>query len=89
MELQSRHPDTRSHAAAIDHEELEHGQAQTQRQSAAQPQNVPGRSISKLVCAGFSFFFAGTNDGSLGPLLPYMLHRYNISTALVTVMCVS
>ena len=40
----------------------------------------------KLLSAGFSFFFAGTNDGSLGPLVPYTIITYNISTTFVAVM---
>lgn len=51
-----------------------------------QPQPKAPRPYLKLVCAGFSFFYAGTNDGTIGPLLPYILRRYNISTGLVTVM---
>jgi hypothetical protein len=40
----------------------------------------------KLVAAGFSFFFAGTNDGSLGALTPYILRTYNIGTDHVALM---
>ncbi|MCJ1318121.1 hypothetical protein MMC15_003448 [Xylographa vitiligo] len=40
----------------------------------------------KLLSAGFSFFFAGTNDGSLGPLVPYTIITYNISTTFVAVI---
>jgi hypothetical protein len=40
----------------------------------------------QLICAGFSFLYAGTNDGTTGPLLPYMLQEYHISTSLITVM---
>lgn len=89
MELQSRRSDTRSqsndhghgHGHESDHEPHEGPETQSQK--------LDRRSILKLVCAGFSFFLAGTNDGTTGPLLPYMLHEYNISTGLVTVMCVA
>ncbi|KAL2404012.1 Cutinase transcription factor 1 beta [Exophiala dermatitidis] len=87
MELQSRHSDTRSqsndhgHGHESDHEPHEGPETQSQK--------LDRRSILKLVCAGFSFFFAGTNDGTTGPLLPYMLHEYNISTGLVTVIYVA
>jgi hypothetical protein len=54
--------------------------------TAIQPRSKADRPYLKLACAGFSFFYAGTNDGTLGPLLPYILRRYNISTGLVTVM---
>ena len=40
----------------------------------------------RVLSAGFSFFFAGMNDGSLGPLVPYMLRTYNIGTSFVAVM---
>ena len=40
----------------------------------------------KLICADFSFFYAGTNDGTIGPLLPYILRRYKVDSALATVM---
>jgi hypothetical protein len=40
----------------------------------------------KLVAAGFSFFFAGTNDGSLGALTPYILRTYNVGTGYVALM---
>jgi hypothetical protein len=42
----------------------------------------------KMISCCLSFFFAGTNDGSLGALLPYMLQSYDVSTGLVIVMYV-
>lgn len=42
--------------------------------------------LLKLIAAGYSFFCAGVNDGSLGPLIPYLLRTYNISTNLVAVV---
>jgi hypothetical protein len=42
----------------------------------------------KTVVAGFSFFFAGTNDGSLGPLTPYILKTYHVGTEYVALMYV-
>ncbi|GJD03206.1 glucose and galactose transporter [Colletotrichum higginsianum] len=44
------------------------------------------RTLLKLVAAGFSFFMSGVNDGSVGPLLPYMIRDYNISTAVVSIV---
>ncbi|KAM0254371.1 hypothetical protein ACHAQJ_006840 [Trichoderma viride] len=38
----------------------------------------------KLISAGFSFFVAGANDGSIGALIPYIIREYNISTAIVS-----
>ncbi|KAK2740520.1 hypothetical protein FQN55_008863 [Onygenales sp. PD_40] len=40
----------------------------------------------KLISAGFSFFVAGVNDGSLGALIPYVLRTYNLQTNLVVVV---
>jgi hypothetical protein len=40
----------------------------------------------KLVAAGFSFFFAGTNDASLGALTPYVLRTYGVGTEYVALM---
>ncbi|MCJ1296186.1 hypothetical protein MMC34_007752 [Xylographa carneopallida] len=54
--------------------------------SAEGPAPLTRRVKIKLMSAGFSFFFAGTNDGSLGPLVPYMLSTYNISTTFIAVI---
>jgi fucose permease len=40
----------------------------------------------KLVSAGFSFFLAGINDGSLGTLIPYFRQTYNIGFSATTIM---
>ncbi|KAF2731977.1 MFS general substrate transporter [Polyplosphaeria fusca] len=40
----------------------------------------------KIVVAGFSFFFAGANDGSLGALTPYILRTYHIGSEYVALM---
>jgi hypothetical protein len=44
------------------------------------------QSYLKLIAAGFSFFYAGSNDGTIGPSLPYILQHYHLSTSLVTTM---
>lgn len=54
-----------------------------------QPEEGPNEGLSKLaylrlISAGFSFFVAGTNDGSIGALIPYVIREYNISTAIVS-----
>jgi hypothetical protein len=46
---------------------------------------IPRRNL-KLLSAGFSFFVAGVNDGSMGPLLPYMLKDYNIGTSFIAIL---
>lgn len=47
--------------------------------------NVP-RKTWKLFSAGFSFFVAGVNDGSMGALLPYMLKEYHIGTSFIAIL---
>lgn len=44
--------------------------------------------LLKLVSAGFSFFVAGVNDGSLGSVIPYIRSAYHIGTNLVAIVCV-
>lgn len=46
------------------------------------------KNVLKIVAAGFSFFFAGTNDGSLGALTPYILRTYKVGTEYVALMYV-
>jgi len=38
----------------------------------------------KLTSAAFAFFCAGTNDGSLGALVPYLLRGYSVGTGSVS-----
>jgi hypothetical protein len=45
---------------------------------------LDGGTLLKVLSAGFSFFVAGVNDGSIGALLPYVLREYDVSTAVVT-----
>ncbi|KAH6658350.1 major facilitator superfamily domain-containing protein [Truncatella angustata] len=40
----------------------------------------------KLVVAGFSFFCAGVNDGTLGPLIPRMLTTFQIGTGEIAII---
>jgi hypothetical protein len=42
--------------------------------------------VLKLLGAGFSFFVAGTNDGSIGALIPYILSSYHIGTSLIAIL---
>lgn len=41
---------------------------------------------AKVIVAGFSFFCAGANDGTLGPLVPYILTTFKIGTGEVAIM---
>lgn len=40
----------------------------------------------KLFGAGFSFFCAGVNDGTLGPLVPYILATFSLKTGDIAIM---
>lgn len=51
-----------------------------------QQEPAPPRLPLKLISAGFAFFVAGINDGSLGPLIPYIRESYQINTDLVSVV---
>jgi len=44
--------------------------------------------ISKLLVAGFSFFCAGVNDGTLGALVPYIISSFGIGTGEIAIMYV-
>jgi hypothetical protein len=41
---------------------------------------------AKILSAGFSFFVAGVNDGSLGSLIPYVIRTYDVGTNMVAVL---
>jgi hypothetical protein len=75
--------------------------AQCQESTSAAPFDVPTISASasehpepevgprqtcKLFSAGFSFFVAGVNDGSMGALLPYILREFHIGTSFVAIL---
>lgn len=42
------------------------------------------RTLLRLISAGFSFFVAGINDGSLGVLIPWVIRDYGINTAILS-----
>jgi hypothetical protein len=50
--------------------------------AAAVDTSISRRTYLRLISAGF--FVAGVNDGSLGALMPYILHTYHIGTNVVT-----
>ncbi|OHF01540.1 hypothetical protein CORC01_03030 [Colletotrichum orchidophilum] len=51
-----------------------------------QNDKLDNATLLKLIAAGFAFFISGVNDGSVGPLLPYMIRDYNITTAVVSIV---
>ncbi|KAF5005967.1 hypothetical protein FDECE_7636 [Fusarium decemcellulare] len=47
--------------------------------------NKPSRAeLLKIMSAGFSFFVAGVNDGSIGALVPHVIRDYGVTTAIVS-----
>ncbi|KAI0977375.1 major facilitator superfamily domain-containing protein [Xylaria arbuscula] len=46
----------------------------------------PATPFLKLVVAGYSFFCAGVSDGTLGPLIPYILSSFHIGTGEIAVI---
>jgi fucose permease len=62
--------------------------SQTQIKNSINARNLTDTNVPKLklLLCGYSFFLSGVNDGSLGPLLPYILTTFNISTGHVAIM---
>jgi hypothetical protein len=46
--------------------------------------HIDRRTLLRLLSAGFSFFVAGVNDGSLGVLIPWVIRDYGINTAILS-----
>ncbi|KAI0005163.1 hypothetical protein F4779DRAFT_598656 [Xylariaceae sp. FL0662B] len=46
----------------------------------------PPTPVLKLIVAGYSFFCAGVNDGTLGPLIPYIISSFGIGTGEIAIM---
>ena len=67
-------------------------------QSSASPTNLASvrnddlvlnkKNFIKILAVGFSYIFAGLNDGSLGALTPYILRTYRVGTEYVALMYV-
>lgn len=60
----------------------------TQQHAAYSQWKLSKGTLLKVISAGFSFFVAGVNDGSIGALLPYIIREYKINTAIVSVVYV-
>lgn len=43
----------------------------------------------QVFAAGFSFFCAGVDGATLGPLLPYIIQSFSINAGEVAIMCVT
>ncbi|KAI1477192.1 MFS general substrate transporter [Daldinia eschscholtzii] len=46
----------------------------------------PATPFLKLIVAGYSFFCAGANDGTLGPLIPYIISSFRIGTGEIAII---
>ncbi|KAJ8132971.1 hypothetical protein O1611_g650 [Lasiodiplodia mahajangana] len=46
----------------------------------------PSTPFLKLIVAGYSFFCAGVSDGTLGPLIPYILSSFHIGTGEIAII---
>ncbi|KAL0944046.1 glucose and galactose transporter [Colletotrichum truncatum] len=75
------------------HELRDVGQKTTGRPLAnhAAPQNEPTETTPKtpglkIVVSGYSFFISGVNDGTLGPLIPYILTGFEVGTGEIAIM---
>ncbi|KAF2656478.1 MFS general substrate transporter [Lophiostoma macrostomum CBS 122681] len=51
--------------------------------------SIDRRTLLQLLVAGFSYFFAGGNDGSLGSVTPYILRTYGVGTQYVAIIYTS
>ncbi|GAB1201186.1 hypothetical protein APSETT444_010574 [Aspergillus pseudonomiae] len=51
-----------------------------------EPELQTPRLLLKLISAGFAFYVAGVNDGSLGALIPYIREAYDIDTNMVSIV---
>ncbi|KAI1391204.1 MFS general substrate transporter [Hypoxylon trugodes] len=49
----------------------------------SEPTDTP---VAKLVVAGYSFFCAGVNDGTLGPLIPYIISSFGVGTGEIAII---
>lgn len=61
--------------------------ADNEHTSTAAPPETPKldrATYLKIASAGFSFFVAGVNDGSIGALVPYVIRDYGVNTAIVS-----
>ncbi|KAJ2988064.1 hypothetical protein NUW58_g4173 [Xylaria curta] len=46
----------------------------------------PATPFLKLIVAGYSFFCAGVSDGTLGPLIPYIISSFHIGTGEIAII---
>ncbi|KAG7152156.1 Bypass of stop codon protein 6 like [Verticillium longisporum] len=58
----------------------------TQAIGEEEPQGLSRATKLKLLAAGVSFFVSGTNDGSIGALVPYFIRDYELSTAVASII---
>lgn len=67
------------------HELAEPGRALGSTPSEETPEKkLDKKTLMKLTSAGFCFYVAGVNDGSVGALIPYVIREYGVTTAIVS-----
>ncbi|KAF9881257.1 putative mfs transporter protein [Colletotrichum karsti] len=50
------------------------------------PESNTKTPVLKIVVSGYSFFISGVNDGTLGPLIPYILKGFRVGTGEIAIM---
>jgi hypothetical protein len=66
--------------------ERDRSAATVQSQTNSEDTALTRKNLLKVIAASFSFFLAGSNDGSLGALTPYILRTYHVGTEYVALM---
>ncbi|KAH7082750.1 major facilitator superfamily domain-containing protein [Paraphoma chrysanthemicola] len=66
--------------------ELQPVESITQFQTSSESTALTRKNLLKVIAASFSFFLAGSNDGSLGALTPYILRTYHVGTEYVALI---
>lgn len=83
IELQQNTPNKSSEPRALeaDHREVDQHTSETDAVA-----KLAREDLIRLLVAGFAFFCSGINDGSLGPLIPYIISQYDITTNFVSIV---
>lgn len=85
------YPTGLSHLRHANQHQQQQQQQQQEQEQQEQLHNVDDRPSAssvklKLISCCLSFLIAGLNDGSIGPLVPYFIEQYGITTGLVGVI---
>lgn len=70
---------------SLERQQLEHVSIEEPRDDGtAEGAKFDRATYFRLISAGFAFFVAGVNDGSIGALVPYIIRDYDVDTAIVS-----